>query len=75
MGGSESLTARGNPSKMGESKSISQSNMGTFVAIRETGSNVLAPAGERDVRPAWPAVIPPVIKPRANLGETRSWLD
>jgi hypothetical protein len=30
--------------------------MGTFVAIHGTGSNVLAPAGERDVRPAWPAV-------------------
>jgi hypothetical protein len=56
MGGSESLTARGNPSKMGESKSISTSNMGTFVAIRGTGSNAPAPAGERGVRPAWPTV-------------------
>jgi hypothetical protein len=56
MGGSESRTARGNPSEMGESKSISASRMGTFVAVRGTGSNALAPAGERDVRPAWPAV-------------------
>ncbi len=56
MGGSESLSARGNPSKMGESKSIGASNMGTFVAVRGTGSNALDPAGERDVRPAWPDV-------------------
>ncbi len=56
MGGSESRKARGNPSEMGESKSISASRMGTFVAVRGTGRNALAPAGERDVRPAWPAV-------------------
>jgi hypothetical protein len=41
---------------MGESKSISASRMETFVAVRGTSSNALAPAGERDVRPAWPAV-------------------
>ncbi len=40
---------------MGESKFISASRMGTFVAVRGTGGNALAPAGERDVRPAWPA--------------------
>ncbi len=30
--------------------------MATFVAIRGTGSNAPAPAGERGVRPAWPTV-------------------
>ncbi len=54
-GGSKSRTASGNPSEMGESKSISASRMGTFVAVRGTGSNALATAGERDVRPARPA--------------------
>jgi hypothetical protein len=51
---------------MGESKPISTSNMGTFVAICKTGSNVLAPVGERDVRPAWPAVedVPEEEEPR-----------
>jgi hypothetical protein len=41
MGGSESRTTRGNPSEMGESKSISASGMGAFVAVRGTS----APAG------------------------------
>jgi hypothetical protein len=56
---------------MGESKSISTFNMGTFVAVRMTGSNALAPAGERDVRPAWPAVedVPEEEEPRERGSE------
>ncbi len=41
------------PSK-GESKSISMSNVGRFVAIRGTGSNASASAGGHDLRPTWP---------------------
>ncbi len=41
------------PSK-GESKSISMSNVGSFVAIRKTGSNAPASAGGHDLCPAWP---------------------
>jgi hypothetical protein len=46
-------TALGNPSK-GESKSISMSNVGRFVAIRGADSNAPVSAGGRDRRPAWP---------------------
>ncbi len=50
---------RGNPSK-GESKPSADPDGGRFVAIRGTGSNAPASTDEH------------VLKPRANLGETRS---
>jgi hypothetical protein len=61
------------PSKMGENKSISTSNMETFVAIRGTGSNAPpAPAGERGVRPAWPTVDDMPEEEEAREGEVNA---